>query len=503
MAVTTAERAPGRVESVEPERYVSGRREAARSAAHAYLLLLLAAALMPFANGTRAVAAAAWVGPALLLAFTRARRSRSGLAAAYVVFLAAWCVQWRGVIRLPPAAFLAAAVVMSLIGFLPYVADRLLVVRLGGVTRTLVFPLALVSMELAFSLLGPNGSWGSVGYTQYSILPLVQLASLTGLWGLSFLVGWGASTAAHVWGRGRAGAATARAGLVFLSVLAAVLLYGGARLLIPHDGVPTWRVASVSAQYDDNLNYDPALAAEIQEYLYERSAREAQAGARLILWPEDSFAVYRDEEEATVERARRFAREHGVYLGVGYNARVARDSERYENRLLLAAPTGEVAWNYVKTNAVPGREERLMVRGGGRLPTFDAGEARLAGAICYDGDYASLIRQAGRASADLLILPADDWREITPLHARMSVFRAVEQGASLVRPTMNGLSLATDYRGRLLAEMDHYATTDRVMVANVPLSGARTIYTQVGDLFAWACLAGLVALFVLSKVRRP
>jgi apolipoprotein N-acyltransferase len=144
-----------------------------------------------------------------------------------------------------------------------------------------------------------------------------------------------------------------------------------------------------------------------------------------------------------------------------------------------------------------------MVRGGAPAPTYAAPEGRFAAAICYDGDFPGFIRPT--APADLLILHADDWRDITPFHARMSVFRALELGVSLVRPTMNGLSLAADYRGEILGATDHFKSADRVMTAGVPTRGIVTLYSLVGDAFAWLaalCLLTLTALALL-KPQRP
>lgn len=475
------------------------REHAAATARRPYLFLLAALPLMPFANGTSSFPAAAWLAPALLLCFLHTRPAARGLAVGFAAFYVAWCVQWRGVLRLPLAGLLVAGALLALAGFLPYVADRLLAHRLRGLKATLVFPAALVTVEYLFNVLGPNGSWGSVAYTQYGNLPLLQLVSLTGLWGLTFLVGWGAGTAAYVFDPRRVRAERVRAAAVFALVLTAVLIYGGARLALPHAGGPALRVATLSPQYTRNENYEETLAAQIQDYLYARSEREAQAGAKMILWAEDSFAVYKRDEPSVLERARDFARRQGVYLGVSYGARVEEGSRRYENKSVLYTPAGEVAWEYMKAHPVPGYEERYMVRGFAPAVSYAAPEGRFAGAICYDGDFPGFIRPT--APADLLILHADDWRDITPLHARMSVFRAIELGVSLVRPTLNGLSLATDYRGEVLAALDHFSSPDRVMVAGVPARGVVTLYALVGDAFAWLAAACFLVLTLLALLR--
>jgi apolipoprotein N-acyltransferase len=81
----------------------------------------------------------------------------------------------------------------ALVGFLPYLLDRLLARRLGGQIGTLVFPLAVTTVSYLFALVGPFGTFGNLAYTQYGNLPLLQLLSVTGIWGLDFLMSWLAS----------------------------------------------------------------------------------------------------------------------------------------------------------------------------------------------------------------------------------------------------------------------------------------------------------------------
>lgn len=84
----------------------------------------------------------------------------------------------------------------------------------------------------------------------------------------------------------------------------------------------------------------------------------------------------------------------------------------------------------------------------------------------------------------------------------MANFRAIEQGVNLIRQTSRGLSAAFDYQGRRLAALDHFQTVDYAMVSEVPTRGVRTVYSLLGDWFAWACLAGLAVLTVLALRRR-
>jgi apolipoprotein N-acyltransferase len=128
------------------------------------------------------------------------------------------------------------------------------------------------------------------------------------------------------------------------------------------------------------------------------------------------------------------------------------------------------------------------------VPLVASPYGRLANAICYDLDFPGMIRQAGQSGADLLLAPSDDYPAIDPAHSHDATFRAIENGFSLVRQASKGLSMAVDYQGRVVAATDYYTTDQQTMVAYVPMHGVRTIYASIGDLFAWLCVIGLVAL---------
>jgi len=84
----------------------------------------------------------------------------------------------------------------------------------------------------------------------------------------------------------------------------------------------------------------------------------------------------------------------------------------------------------------------------------------------------------------------------------MAAFEAIETGSSLVKQTDGGLSMAVDYEGHVLAATDFYSTDPQLMVAYVPIQGVHTIYTTIGDLFAWLSIAGSVVLIGFAIARR-
>jgi apolipoprotein N-acyltransferase len=103
---------------------------------------------------------------------------------------------------------------------------------------------------------------------------------------------------------------------------------------------------------------------------------------------------------------------------------------------------------------------------------------------------------------DILFSPSLEYRQTDPLQAHMAMYRAIENGVTLVRQADNGLSIVVDPYGRFVATMDHFNNTERVMVAMVPIQSAFTIYPYIGDLFTWLALAGLLAVVVVAVMQR-
>jgi apolipoprotein N-acyltransferase len=125
----------------------------------------------------------------------------------------------------------------------------------------------------------------------------------------------------------------------------------------------------------------------------------------------------------------------------------------------------------------------------------------LSGAICWDMDYPAVIQQTGQNGTGLLLVPSSDRFEVDPIHSQMAVFRAIENGMSLVRQTDVGLSIAVDAYGRVLAQTDFFGSTDRTMVAQVPTQHVATIYTAFGRWFEWLCLIGFLCLVAYVVAR--
>jgi apolipoprotein N-acyltransferase len=161
-------------------------------------------------------------------------------------------------------------------------------------------------------------------------------------------------------------------------------------------------------------------------------------------------------------------------------------------------PDGTKQFTYIKSHPV---SVEPIVKGDGVIPVVQTQYGRIAAAICFDGDFPNFISAAGRNKTDVLFLPANDWKEVDPLHTNMQITRAIENGFSLVHAAGQGLSVATDNNGRIVSSLDYYKTDEQVMYAAIPVRHSFTIYTAIGDAFAWLCITGLLSaiVFVLLK----
>lgn len=175
-----------------------------------------------------------WLAPVLLLRFARLSPALTGLLAVWAASAVAglfWMVETA--VPMTPITVLGV-IALGTLTVLPYVVDRLVEPR-----PILLFPAAMAACAFLMTLLSPFGTaFGVPAATQHDNLALLQVVSISGPYGVGFLIGWFATVANHVWER-----RSWRAPGVFAGVVMAVLLLGGARLaFLPPP--PSWLPAS-------------------------------------------------------------------------------------------------------------------------------------------------------------------------------------------------------------------------------------------------------------------
>jgi apolipoprotein N-acyltransferase len=457
----------------------------------------------------------AWLGLIGLLHASRAMRPTPSLLLVWLTLWGTLVIVRREFMPIPGVAFFVIMGLEAVVMTLPFAADRLAGVRLGGVASTLVFPMALVSIEFLRSRFLPGATWGSIAYTQYRNLPLMQIAAFVGIWGITFLIGWAASTFDMAWSRNFDLNLVRTPVLTCVGVLGVVFVGGSIRLAFAPTDRASIRTAMINRPVDlfapgemtqiaeGRVSTDerPRLAEKLtrlHDWFLDGSRREARAGARFIAWPEQNLLIFKEDEPAFLARAQRLAGDEQIYLGMGLGTVHVGDKQPFENKLILIDPSGRILVSYLKTHPVPGWEAGIMRPGDGRVPVVATRDARMAAAVCYDADFPEFIRQAGQAHADVLLVPANEWKAIKNIHVQMAAFRAIENGVSLVRPAASGLSSAFDPWGRVLAVGDFFSVSDRTVTAQVPLGGVGTLYARTGDLFAWLCVTGVVGAIAIA-----
>jgi apolipoprotein N-acyltransferase len=379
-----------------------------------YLWLAIAAALLLFYAGRWAIPLAAWLAPLFLLRFVRTQRPLSGFLLAWLVRFAVLAVVLQGIILYPGIVYYPLVLLLTGLTTLPYLADRLMTPRLQGFVATLVFPLAFTTLEYLSSF-GPFGTYYSIANTQYGDLPLMQVVSVTGIWGITFLLTWFAAVVNWAWERGFAWPNVRGGWLLYAGVLAVVLLGGGARLALFPPEATTVRVAGLSASqaavsaFNQQLpeatlslllsgkatQADRALARSafttLDDDLLTHSQQEARAGAKLVVWPETSptgASILQEDEPALIQRAGALAREARIYLDMGLAVFLPGGGQPpfAKDEAVLLDPTSNVVWTYEKTHPAPG-DEGLFVLGDGKVPLVDSPYGRLANVICFDADF--------------------------------------------------------------------------------------------------------------------
>ena len=473
-----------------------------------YLWLAIGVLLLLLVGPRWIIPLAPWLAPVFLIRFMRSQRVLWGFILLVICLIGTTMVQAQGIMAIPPPVGIFIVAVGALLQALPYLADRLLAPRLPGFATTLAFPLALTALSFGDMSTNPLGSWGALGYTQYGDLALMQLVSITGMLGLTFLIGWFGPVANWAWDRTLTGREMWRGVAVYAGILVLVLAFGMVRLAFFPLEPGTVRVASMTDTDMDIRQMWELVGADREAFrqgakeshnrYFQGTMREAQAGAKIVLWSEVAGLVDEADEAELIARGQEVARQEEIYLAMPLYT-IYQDPQRpIENKLFIIDPAGEIVVEHLKYG---GNMFEGSLLGDGVLHTVETPYGTLSGVICWDADFPAIVRQAGRDGIDILLVPSGDWREIDPLHTQMAVFRAIENGVSLVRQVNQGLSLAADPYGRVLAVQDHFTGSERVMVAQVPTQGVSTIYPVIGDLLGWLAVAGFAAVVIWAIVR--
>jgi apolipoprotein N-acyltransferase len=361
--------------------------------------------------------------------------------------------------------------------------------------------------------------WCLLGYTQMPFLPVIQIASVTAVYGVSFLLVASSTLLALslLAPRDRRKALT---GFATLQALA----WGGGMLMLSRPVHETGRitVGLVQGGIRQEDKWLPENAwSNVGRHL-ELTREAARRGARLVVWPESAVPFLYDEEPGLAERLQETVRRDSIYLYFGNDDR---EPERIFVGAKLLGPQGEISARYRKMHLVPFGEYvplQALFTLGGRVvakvvqevsdftPGTEAvtGEVdghRIGGYICYEAIFPDLVRRFPARGAELLVnITNDAWYGTTSApyqHLAMAAFRAVENRRYMVRAANTGITAVVDPWGRILEPTKLFDRT--VLVREVPFVAGTTFYTRYGNVFAYACAAAALAMLAATFGRRP
>ncbi len=403
----------------------------------------------------------------------------------------------------------------------------------------IIAPSLWVILEYLRTYLLTGFPWSLIGYTQFRVLPVIQIADITGVYGISFLiVAFNACIVDIVLLKKRReeipfySLAPQIGGFVFLIIaLLSTLAYGYWRLSQQRPG-ELIRITIVQGNIPQDRKWDPLFQNEVMK-TYKELTREAVRlnSPHLVVWPETATPFIFDPDPVSPASYQsidlmEFTREIQTYLLFGAirsesvtspkGGKVTGGSPAFYNSAFLLNKDGKVTYIYDKIHLVPFGEyvplrrllffiDKITVGIGDYRPGEDTKRAvtpfgRFSTLICYEIIFPGLVRASIKDGGDFIVnITNDAWFGKTSgpyQHFSKAVLRAVENRKPIIRAANTGISGFIDSNGRILAETPLFERMAITM--DLKTERTATFYTRFGDLFVYICI--LITIFVLAKV---
>jgi len=420
-------------------------------------------------------------------------------------------------------AVLAMLLLAAYLAIFPAVTAMVLAVLVTRAGRSALFfaPAAWVATEYLRGALFGGFPWVPLGNSQVTVLAVAQLASVSGVYGLSALVALvNAAIAFALLSSGRSRLITGVSTAVLLVGLAAWGSWRVADGSLTREGTPI-RIGLIQGNVAQRDKLAPTAEIERRVFTtYLAMTRDAvRRGAEYVMWPESSTPFTFGHDAAGEAALRDLAREVRVPILFGSDQIVANPELRMYNAAFLLGPDGETKAVYRKIHLVPFGEffplqEWLtfaapLVR---RFLPFTPGDSVVmlpinghptSTAICYEVVFPSLMRDAVLQGSQLLTTVTNDgWYGTSSApyqHFEMASMRAIEEGRYLARAANTGISGIVDPYGRIVQASAIFEQVG--LVAEARLLTGRTVYSHIGDVVAYAAMALTVTALLMVRRR--
>jgi apolipoprotein N-acyltransferase len=453
--------------------------------------------LLRFVVNLTPVAWLVWFAPMplLVLAYRSTARQTDWLTAlAAMIGLSANFHYYRLV--MPLRAVLLVLCLQALLWVLIVGATRRIVVRYQAWWTVFAYPVFWVAADTLEAHLLPDTNWGSLAYSQADLLPVLQFSSLFGVGGVLFLLALLPSALALAAAYGSKIPKLWRAYAVTAVLLLFALEYGELRLHQPVSGTP---VVFGMASIDDGIGLEatPAYIATIWRSYDQHIADLAAQGAEVIVLPEKIGSITPATASEWQQHLSTLAAQHHLWIAAGVGIV---DAGKKTNIEWLFAPDGRLDDTYQKHHMAP--PERDNIPGTG-FDVRSIGDRQYGLAICKDMHFASLGRAYGERRVSAMLVPAWDFDLDRWLASRMTLTRGVENGYTVVCSSREGMLSVSDPFGRVLAERESRPLPGSALLVRAEIAPPLpTLYTRVGDLPGWLCVAAAAFLLGIGRGRR-
>jgi len=436
----------------------------------------------------------AWVAPIPVLLYAYRENFSKTLWISFLVGLAPGLNEVIGYwpTLIPSGGLMISMLVQSIEWTLVVLLTQWLMKRMTSPFSILAYPTCLALSEWLESLT-LQGTFNTIAYSQLPVLPVIQIASVTGYMGISFVLGICASsiTYAIIFWKEKKKAYTALF-LGFLIVIAN-LSYGFYRLheFTIQPPQAQIKVGLVSISYSLKKIFNPQSASAIISAYQPLIQSLVNQGAELIILPEEAFSVTQKTAAHYQQYFSLLAKTNHVQFIVGVHEQ--QEYARY-NSAWVFDQQGKWLGAYHKRHFVPHIESSLTAGTG--LFSFPLKNTHAGIAICRDMDYPNPAKDYGALKTQILFVPAWDFDVDAEVHAAGARMRGIENGYTVVRVARAGLLSVSTPTGALISKIDNniQGTT---LITTIPIFKHQGI--EVQDSSGFVILLWVIFVMLLTK----
>lgn len=430
---------------------------------------------------------------------------------------------------------LLLAGVMALFTATAFCVADFVAVRLS-IPIVITLPVAWTAIEWVRTYFPIGFPWNLLGYAAYRNLELIQFAEFTGVYGVSALIIFTNAVIYVIASRTYSWRIQAISLGALTAIMAAAFIFGVFRIrgLTVEQEQGSLQIAMVQGDIPQSIKWDPKFLGSSFSVYVDQTENAAKRGADLIVWPEaaavfffqpdDHYPAAFAEDARYRQRLLGLARQTGDPILFGAPALgVENHRVGFYNRAYLVSGDGKVEGWYDKIQLVPFGEYvplrslfgffvNRVVSGFGDMfaghqqTVFQVKRAKLGVLICYESIFPNLARSVVKDGAEVLVnITNDAWygKSSAPYQLlAMAAMRSVETKVPVVRVANTGISTIIEPDGRITATTSLF--TRGTEIERVYWRPERTLYTEIGDLFAEICFGLTIAgLFAAILFRRP